>query len=92
MIIVPHPDNSKPRLKVVRIEEEDNIAPRDLIAHAFRHGAVDGQLGPHQMIWVQYGGHQPVSYYVNYLRRCDVHGAMIDLERGLYLPEEEEVR
>jgi hypothetical protein len=91
--IVPHPDTSKPRLKVVRIEEEDKIAPSQLIVHAFLHGAVDGLQSLYQLIWVQYGERNtPVSYYVKYLRRCEAHGAMMNMREGVYLPKEEEVR
>ncbi len=93
MKTIPHPDTTKPRLKVVRIEEEDKITPEQLIAYAFLHGAVDGLQSLYQLIWVQYGERNtPVSYYVKYLRKCEAHGAMMNLEEGVYLPTEEEVR
>lgn len=93
MKVVPHPEASKPRLKVIRIEEEDKVEPKQLIDYAFLYGAVDGPAGPYQLIWVQYGEcNIPVSYHVKYLRRCEAQGAMMNLKDGMYLPTEEEVR
>ena len=87
--IIPHP--GKPHVMAIRIEEEDNITPEQLIAYALARGAVDGPPGPYQLIWVQYEDCDPTSYYVAYLRRCNAHGAKVNKEQWVHTPKGEEV-
>jgi hypothetical protein len=82
---VPHPVIST--RSVIRIEEENGVSPQALVLFARQHDAVDGEEEK-ALVWVQYGTESPTSYWVRYLLRNGVLGAMLYPYHGLCLPED----